>query len=170
MIHDRWVNLGWLALRRLEPYDAKVSSTVLKGRGCGNTALLPDNTLIDDKSQAITIIDLGEIAISHPFFSLLNCLHVIKKHYALTNADDTYLKIKDACLKNYMRFESEKNVLNAFEIAYVLWFAYGLLAHDRLMQACGKEKLMSFQHGKLSEMLKEFIAVCAGADRNVQFT
>ena len=33
-----------LALRRLEPYDAKVSSTVLKGRGCGNTALLPDYT------------------------------------------------------------------------------------------------------------------------------
>jgi hypothetical protein len=127
------------------------------------TIVQPDfnenNTLIDDKSQAITIIDLGEIAISHPFFSLLNCLHVIKKHYALTNKDDTYLKIKDACLKNYMRFESEKNVLNAFEIAYVLWFAYGLLAHDRLMRACGKEKLMSFQHGKLGEMLKEFICI-----------
>jgi Phosphotransferase enzyme family len=134
------------------------------------TIVQPDfndnNTLIDDKSQAITIIDLGEIAISHPFFSLLNCLHVIKKHYALTNEDDTYLKIKDACLKNYMKFESEKNVLNAFEIAHVLWFAYGLLAHDRLIQACGFEQLMSFQHGKLSEMLKEFIAVCTAADRN----
>jgi RimJ/RimL family protein N-acetyltransferase len=138
------------------------------------TMVQPDfndnNTLIDDKSQTITIIDLGEIAISHPFFSLLNCLHVIKKHYALTNKDDTYLRIKDACLKNYMKFDSEKNVLNAFEIAYVLWFVYGLLAHDRLIRACGKEKLMSFQHGKLSEMLKEFIAVCAATDRNVQFT
>ena len=128
------------------------------------TIVQPDfndnNTLIDDQSKAITIIDLGEISISHPFFSLLNCLHVIKKYHALTNEDAAYLKAKDACLKNYRQFESEKNVADALEIAHVLWFVYGLLAHDRLMQACGREQLMSFQHGKLSEMLKELIAVC----------
>jgi hypothetical protein len=128
------------------------------------TIVQPDfndnNTLIDDQSKAITIIDLGEISISHPFFSLLNCLHVIKKHHALTNEDAAYLKAKDACLKNYMQFESEKNMADALKIAHVLWFVYGLLAHDRLMQACGREQLMSFQHGKLSEMLKELIAVC----------
>lgn len=137
------------------------------------TIVQPDfndnNTLIDYKSQAITLIDLGEIAISHPFFSLINCLHVIKKHYALTNEDNTYLRIKEAGLKNYMAFESEKNVLAAFNIASVLWFVYGLLAHDRLVRACSTEKLMSFQQGKLSEMLKEFITVCAAFDRNVRF-
>ena len=136
----------------------KLSVYVIK-----QTIVQPDfndnNTLIDDESQAITIIDLGEIVISHPFFSLLNCLHVIKKHHALTNEDAAYLKAKDACLKNYMQFESEKNVADALEIAHVLWFVYGLLAHDRLMQACGREQLMSFQHGKLREMLKELIAV-----------
>lgn len=136
----------------------------LSGYAIKQTIVQPDfndnNTLIDNKSQAITIIDLGEISISHPFFSLLNCLHVIKKHHALTNEDAAYLKIKDACLKNYMQFESEKNVAEALKIAHVLWFVYGLLAHDRLMHACGKEQLMSFQHGKLSEMLKELIAVC----------
>lgn len=119
-----------------------------------------NNNLIDDKSQNITLIDLGEIAISHPFFSLINFLHVIKKHHTLTDKDDAYLKIKDACLKNYMNFESEKNILDVFEIAHILWFVYGLLASDRLMQACGKEQLISFQHGKLSIMLKEFIALC----------
>ncbi|MFN7096149.1 MAG: aminoglycoside phosphotransferase family protein, partial [Gammaproteobacteria bacterium] len=128
------------------------------------TIVQPDfndnNTLIDDKSQTITIIDLGEITVSHPFFSLINCLHVIKKHYALTNEDDAYLKIKNIGLKNYMTFESETNVLAAFDIAYVLWFVYGLLAYDRLIRACDTEKLISFQQGKLSEMLKKFIAVC----------
>ena len=64
-----------------------------------------NNTLVDDVTQAITIIDLGELVISHPFFSLINCLHVIKKHHALTDKDDVYLKIKDACLKNYEIFE-----------------------------------------------------------------
>lgn len=137
----------------------KLSSYAIK-----QTIVQPDfndnNTLIDDNSQAITIIDLGEISISHPFFSLLNCLHVIKKHHALTSEDDACLKAKDACLKNYMQFESEKNVADALEIAHVLSFVYGLLAGIRLMQACGREQLMSFQHGKLSESLKEFIAVC----------
>jgi hypothetical protein len=90
----------------------------------------------------------------------LNGLHVIKKHHALTNEDAAYLKAKDACLKNYMQFKSEKNVSDALEIAHVLSFVYRLLAYDRLMQACGRKQLMSFQHGKLSEMLKEWIAVC----------
>lgn len=129
------------------------------------TIVQPDfndnNILIDDTSQDITIIDLGEIVISHPFFSLLNCLHVIKKHHGITEEDDTYLKIKDACFKNHMNFfESKEHFSDAFATAQILWFVYGILAHDRLMQACGKEKLMSFQHGKLSEMLKEFIAEC----------
>lgn len=128
------------------------------------TIVQPDfndnNTLISDNSQNITIIDLGEISISHPFFSLLNCLYQVRKHYALTEHDHDYLQIKHACLKNYMKFESEKNVADALEIANVLWFVYGLLAHDRLIDACGQEQLLSFQRGRLSEMLKELIAVC----------
>lgn len=127
------------------------------------TIVQPDfndnNILIDDISQDITIIDLGEIAIAHPFFSLLNCLHVIKKHHEITEEDDTYLKIKDACFKNYMNFfESKEHFSDAFTTAQILWFVYGLLAHIRLMQSCDKEKLMSFQHGKLSHLLKEFMA------------
>lgn len=128
------------------------------------TIVQPDfndnNTLISDNSQNITIIDLGEISISHPFFSLLNCLYQVRKHYALTEDDHDYPQIKHACLKNYMKFESEKNVADALEIANVLWLVYGLLAHDRLIHACGQEQLLSFQRGRLSEMLKELIAVC----------
>jgi hypothetical protein len=117
-----------------------------------------NNTLIDEMSQSITMIDLGEVAISHPFFSLINFLHVLRKTYALALDDETYLKIKQACLKNYQRFGSEKELSSAFEIASELYFAYSLLAHDRLVQACDRENLMSFQRGKLSEMLREFIA------------
>lgn len=136
----------------------------LSGYGIKETIVQPDfsdnNTLIDSNLKAITLIDLGEISISHPFFSLLNCLHVIKKHHALTNKDAVYLRVKEACFKNYKLFESEKSVKNSLEIAHVLWFVYGLLAHDRLMQACGQDQLLSFQPGKLSEMLKELIAAC----------
>ena len=97
-------------------------------------------------SHEITIIDLGEIAISHPFFSLVNCLYVIKKHHSLTDEDDTYRRIKDACLKNYMNFESKNNLLDAFEIAHVLFFIYGALAGYRLMIACDKSRFtLSFR-------------------------
>jgi len=137
----------------------------LSGYSIKQTMVQPDfndnNSLIDEKLQKITIIDLGEIAISHPFFSLINYLYVIKKHHALTDTDDVYLRIKDACLKNYMNFESKKHLLDAFEIASILISIYGALCGYRLMIACDKSKFTpSFQrHGRPSLSLKEFITV-----------
>lgn len=127
------------------------------------TIVQPDfndnNTLIDSVSN-ITIIDLGEIVISHPFFSLLNCLEQIKKHHGLTDNNCTYLRIRDACFKNYMNFfESKEHLLDAFMTAQLLSSVYGISYQYRFMLACGKEQLISFQHWKLSTLLKEFIAI-----------
>lgn len=120
-----------------------------------------NNILIDDISQAITIIDLGEIVISHPFFSLVGCLRQAKFHHALTDEEDAYLRLKDACLKNYITFESKRYLLDAFMMANILWFIYEALAQYRLMLACDKARFMSFQrHGKLSGRLKEFMTAC----------
>jgi hypothetical protein len=119
-----------------------------------------NNMLIADKSRDITIIDLGEIAISHPFFSLINCLHQAKKHHILT--DDTYLRLRDACLKNFMIFGTKRYLLEAFAIADILFFIYGALGDYRLLIACDKAKFTSsFQrHGRLSIPLKKFLATC----------
>jgi hypothetical protein len=139
----------------------KLSSYSIK-----QTIVQPDfndnNTLINDVSQDITIIDLGEISISHPFFSLLNCLQQIKKHHALTDVDDMYLRIKDACFINYMNFKSKEHFLDAFATAQILWLVYGILSQYRLMIACGKEKIISFQPGRLSNSLRELKAACIG--------
>jgi hypothetical protein len=118
-----------------------------------------NNILIDEISQEITFIDLGEIVVSHPFFSLVGCLRQMKKHHALKDTDDTYLQIMNTCLKNYMAFESKEHVSAAFKTAGILWFVYEILAQYRLMQACGKKRLMSFQHGKLSGSLREFMSL-----------
>jgi len=138
----------------------KLSSYSIK-----QTIVQPDfhdnNLLINEISQNITIIDLGEVVISHPFFSLLTCLQQAKKHHALTDKDDPYLQMMDACLKNYMTVESKENLLDAFATAKILWLVYGALANDRLMNACGKEKLMAFQPGKLSGSLKELMVAFA---------
>ena len=132
-----------------------------------DTIVQPDfndnNTLIDDVSQKITVIDLGEIVISHPFFSLLNFLQQMKKHHGLTDKDDTYLRIKNTCFKNFIKFSSEKKLLDAFTIAEILQIVYWALANYRLMIACGKENLMSFQHGRLSGSLKELMTTLQAA-------
>ena len=137
--------------------------TELSAYSIQQTIVQPDfndnNTLID-ASQNITIIDLGEIVISHPFFSLLNGLQQIKKHHGLTEDSSDYLKISEACLKNFMAFESRENLLNAFKLARPLWLIYGALAGYRLIEACGKSSIMAYQQGKLVSSLKEFKISC----------
>lgn len=158
--------LSKLEVNELEKLNSKiiVLCKKLSDYAIKQTIVQPDfsdnNILIDNSLQNITIIDLGEISISHPFFSLVNCLYQLKKHYALTEHDNDYLKIKHAYLKNYMKFESTKNLADALKIAHILWFVYRALAYDRLMHACDSTQLSSFQCGKLSEMLKELIAIC----------
>ncbi len=162
--------LSEIEINELETLLPKVSNLCkkLSDYAIKPTIVQPDfndnNTLIDDISQAITIIDLGEIVISHPFFSLINCLHQLRKHHGLTVEDDTYLQIRDAGLKNYMSVYSKKQLLDALGVAQILWIVYGTLCQYQLMLACGKDKLMAFQHGKLSDALKEFMAVCITID------
>jgi hypothetical protein len=79
-----------------------------------------NNILVDDISREITIIDLGEIVISHPFFSLIGCLEQIKRHHSLIDSDDVFLRIKDACLEKYKNFETEKDLFDAFSMAHHL--------------------------------------------------
>lgn len=116
-----------------------------------------NNMLIDKKSNTITIIDLGEIVISHPFFSLVNFLHILKKHHSLKDEDETFIDIKSAGLSPYFYFESKENIETAFSIAQALWFIYEILALYRLMLACGKETTISWQHGKLSCLFRGLI-------------
>lgn len=134
---------------------------ILFGYSIKQSIVQPDfndnNVLINESSQQITLIDLGEIVISHPFFSLVNCLRQVKLHHELTDNDAFYLEIRDACFYNFRIFESEDNLEAAFEIASLLWFVYDALAQYRLRLACNKTKFTSFQtHGKLRYGLREF--------------
>lgn len=157
--------LSEIEIRKLDTLIPKISTLCgkLSSYSINQTIVQPDcndnNTLLDDTSKKITIIDLGEIVISHPFFSLLNFLHVIKKHHALENDNEAYIKIKNACLTPYMIFETKENIVDAFSIAQELWFIYGILAHHRLMLACGKETITAWQHGKLSSLFRGFMAI-----------
>ena len=164
LIADGLSEIERMDLEKLQPkvYDLckKISEYSIK-----QSIVQPDfnenNTLIEYISQNLTIIDLGEIVISHPFFSLLNFLQQIKKHYKFTDEDYAYLQVMGACFKNYMNFESKQNLLEAFAMANILWFIYEALAHYRLIMACDPAKFMLFQRdGRISGRLREFIAAC----------
>ena len=117
-----------------------------------------NNILIDNMRKKIIIIDLGEIVISHPFFSLLNFLQQIKKHHRLTDEDDLYLKIEDVCFKNYkVYFDTKKDFQDMLVTAELVSSIYVLVYQVRFMSACGKENLMAYQHWKLGDLLRGFI-------------
>ncbi len=162
LIADGLVEKELVELEKLLPKIIRLCDELL-AYNIQQSIVQPDfndnNTLIDESSQKITIIDLGEIAITHPFFSLLNGLQQMEKHHGLTKDSNDYLKIRDACLKNYLAFESQEDLLKALQLCYPLWFVYGTLAGYRLIEACGKSTMMSYQHGKFISGLKELLII-----------
>lgn len=97
-----------------------------------------NNILIDEKNNHITIIDLGEVVVSHPFFSLHSCLFYAQYCNYFNKDDQNYLKIKNACLHNFMRFESEDKLLDIFDITYMLHPLYYIFTVMRLITICDK--------------------------------
>ncbi len=156
--------LSAIEINKLDELLPKIANLCKKGYAYSikQTIVQPDfsdnNILIDNISQNITIIDLGEITISHPFFSLLNCFRQIKKHYALTETDELYVRIKQACFKHYMNFFGfQEQFLDAFTIISILCYIYDMLSQYRLMLACGTKEVLAFQQRKFSNTAKEFI-------------
>lgn len=129
------------------------------------TIVQPDfndnNTLVDELTHKITVIDLGEIVISHPFFSLLNFLYQMKKHHGLSEKDDLYHRLENACFKSYkLYFTSDKDFQNALATAKLVNIIYGLVDQDRFISVCGANNLIEYGHWKLRELLKTFMATC----------
>jgi hypothetical protein len=120
-----------------------------------------DNNILMSKSlQKITFIDLGEIVISSPFFSLTGFLEQVKRHHGLAEKDEKYQQLVDACLKNFREFESEKRLLEAFELTRLLHFPYSVLCRGRLSIACGQDTLIKFHPWKFNIILRNFIRDC----------
>jgi len=98
-----------------------------------------NNVLYDEKTHHLTVIDLGEVVISHPFFSL-HALFFMQEWWGyFKKGDQDYLKTKDACLDNFRQFESEQNLHEIFELTLLLHPLYYVFCIMRLISACDKE-------------------------------
>ncbi len=91
------------------------------------------NILINTDTLQTTIIDLGEVAISHPFFSLNNCLHMVYERFGLTDAH--YRQLQKTCLQPWLHFESEANLWEILSLIQKVWSIHAVLGEYRLLQS-----------------------------------
>ncbi len=133
---------------------------VLSSYGIPETIGIPDfndnNTLFDPNTKRMTFIDWGEAAITHPFFSLYNCLEQAITHHGVTEADQTYNKLQDACHENWLGLATKEQLLEVFNLAMQLRNIYGVLGCYRLMVSVDLQALNTFYANKPNRLAKAF--------------
>lgn len=109
-----------------------------------------NNILIDPDTQKLTFIDLGEVVISYPYFSMMGCLWQLKKHHGVNETHLDYAAIEQACLAN----DSHE----CLTLAQPLWFVLDALAQYRLREACNTAAFLAYQQrGKLANTCRGII-------------
>lgn len=116
-----------------------------------------NNLLIDPKTQKVTLVDLGEVAVTHPFFSLLNNLHQIKKNYVLP--EDTYSYLHEQTLQPWLDCMPGDQLFAVMSLIQRCWAIHRALTVYRLLtsiEATAVKQLLG--QGKLANALRIWLA------------
>lgn len=123
------------------------------------TLVQPDfntnNILIDAKTKKMTLIDLGEIVITHPFFSLHNFLHQATIHHDVKELN----QLQDTCLEDWLELATRDKLVEAFKLSKKLWPIYSALAYYRLIMSVDSQALKHFyaeRPNRLANFLREY--------------
>ncbi len=65
--------------------------------------------------------------------------------------------IQESCFRDYQSIKTQDRILQAFDIASSLWSVYGVLAYNRLIQACGLQKIREYQTGSLASTSRDLL-------------
>ena len=112
------------------------------------------NILIDTKTGKTTLIDLGEVVITHPFFSLLNCLHRTKENFSLSN--EQYEQLQIHSLKPWFVLETQENVFAILALIQQCWSIHAVLGELRLLNSVANFEILHRQ-GRLANKLRVWI-------------
>lgn len=114
------------------------------------------NILVNTHTHQTTIIDLGEVALTHPFFSFLNCVHRTKENFALT--DSQYQHLQEACFKHWLALESSTHLFEIISIIQQCWSIHSVLGEYRLMQSVDQESFQSLhRQGRFARNLRYWL-------------
>lgn len=159
LIEDGLNNDDLIKLRNLE---SKLSDLCISLAGYkikdtfGHADFHHRNILINPDTGQTTIIDLGEVVITYPFFSFHNCLHMAKENFSLT--DNQYYQLQLACFKPWLEFESQKNLLNILSIVNQCWSIHAVLGEYRLMKSVRKTDFQKLHRkGRFANKLRYWL-------------
>lgn len=115
-----------------------------------------NNILINETTHKTTLIDLGEVEITHPFFSLTNALYQIKTHFQLT---DSHCKIlQQEALKPWLKLELLSNLQTIMKLIQQCWFMHHVLGMQRIMESVDPVAFQSLaREGRLARKLRTFL-------------
>ncbi len=116
-----------------------------------------NNLLIDPKTQKITLVDLGEVAVTHPFFSLLNMLNQVKEKHALP--EEVYRHLQLQVLQPWLDHAPQNQLLAVMSLIQQCWSVHRALTVYRLLtsiEATSIKQLLG--QGKLANVLRIWLA------------
>lgn len=99
----------------------------------GHADMHDKNILIHPNTQQTTLIDLGEVVITHPFFSFQNCLHRTTEHFLLS--DSEYKQLQLACLQPWLTLETEEHLIEILSLIQQCWSIHAVLGEYRLVKS-----------------------------------
>jgi len=117
------------------------------------------NNMLLDQTGDVTILDWGEVAIAHPFFSLNTLLWNMSHFHGLKPSDAVYHQLQKKCVAAWTDFYEEKELLKAFDLANQLLGVYAALAYEQIYRATQNQtKTVSQTHrGAIAGCLRTFI-------------
>lgn len=114
------------------------------------------NILVNPHTDQTTLIDLGEVAIVHPFFSLLNCIHRAKENFQLSQ--DQYQELQDEGLKLWLPFESQAHLKSIFSLILKCWPIQSVLGEYRLITSVDPQSRPRLaRQGRLANNLRHWL-------------
>ncbi|KTD46201.1 phosphotransferase [Legionella quateirensis] len=128
--------------------------------GICETLVQPDfntnNILIDPDTQKFTLIDLGELAISHPFFSLHNFLYTATVHHEVKEQDLIWHQMLEACLENWSDLWPKAKLLEGYLLSKTLWPIYSVCVNYHFMHCVDLQALNSWYVDKPNRLASTF--------------
>lgn len=146
-------------LNYLTPIVIEQTQT-LSHYGIYETMVQPDfntnNMLINPKTQQLTIIDLGELAISHPFFSLHNFLYQATLYHEVREHSQLWQMMLDACIENWLDLWPKDKLLEGYKVSKLVWPIYCICANYHLMHSVDSQALNSWDRNKPNRIARVF--------------
>ncbi len=114
-----------------------------------------NNMLINPESKQLCIIDIGEIVISNPLFSLFNAFNKIKQLYSQVMSPQEQEQWQQHCLKRITHGSCNNEVIQmAVSAAKKILPIYFCVTQYWFRKACGHKQLKAFGHDKLGQQLR----------------